>query len=107
MTNPPVLGFGVYEDIYQKATLYVPVGYKYVYRITEGWKKFVNIQEKDFDAGAQEDLNGDGKVDALDIQNIINACASGETDIKFDVNGDGKIDALDIQQVINVAAVSE
>ena len=53
------------------------------------------------------DINGDSKVDALDIQTIINACANSETDVKYDMNNDGKVDALDIQQVINVASASK
>ena len=110
MSNPPEIVksvFGYDENIYQKAALYVLVGCKDVYSNTEGWKMFMNIEEKDFGAGASEDLNGDGKIDALDIQNVINACASEKTDAKFDVNEDGKVNALDIQQVINVAAASE
>ena len=109
MTHPPVLKenkhvFGWDDSIYQTATLYVPLGCKDVYSNKTGWSKFVNIQEKDFSAGAPEDLNGDGKVDAQDIQSVINACAGNDADTKFDVNGDGKVDALDIQQVINTAA---
>jgi hypothetical protein len=52
------------------------------------------------------DLNGDGKVNALDIQTIINACVDSSTDSKFDINKDGKVNALDIQEVINAAAAA-
>jgi hypothetical protein len=52
-------------------------------------------------------MNGDGKVDALDIQTIIMACANGLTDSKFDITGDGKVDALDIQTNIMIAATAE
>ena len=50
------------------------------------------------------DFNGDGEVNALDIQIIINACAAGSEDADYDVNADGQVDALDIQAVINLAA---
>ena len=52
------------------------------------------------------DMNGDGKVDALDIQTIIMACANDLTDSKFDITGDGKVDALDIQTIIMIACFS-
>ena len=82
MTNPPesIFAFGNDENIYQKATLYVPVGCKDIYSNTEGWKNFVNIEEKDFNATTtvKEDVNEDGKVDALDIQQVINVAAASE-----------------------------
>ncbi len=53
------------------------------------------------------DLDGNGIVNALDIQIIINACVAEATDAKFDINGDGIINALDIQEVINIAAATE
>ena len=83
MTNPPVIAnnvFGDDDNIYQKAALYVPVGCKDIYSNTEGWKNFVNIEEKDFNATTtvKEDVNGDGKVNALDIQQVINVAAASE-----------------------------
>lgn len=36
---------------YMNATLYVPVGMKPLYEITDGWKEFFDIQEKDFSTG--------------------------------------------------------
>jgi rhamnogalacturonan endolyase len=50
------------------------------------------------------DVNGDGLVNALDIQKIINVSASGSHDSPYDLNGDGLVNALDIQKVINIAA---
>jgi hypothetical protein len=50
------------------------------------------------------DLNGDGIVNALDIQLIINAAVAELTDPKYDLNGDGIVNALDIQTVINIAS---
>ncbi len=83
MTNPPEIVksvFGYDDNIYQKAALYVPVGCKDIYSNTEGWKNFVNIEEKDFNATTtvKEDVNGDGKVNALDIQQVINVAAASE-----------------------------
>jgi endonuclease I len=50
------------------------------------------------------DLTGDGVVNALDIQTIINASINESTDAKFDFNNDGLVNALDIQKVIMIAA---
>jgi hypothetical protein len=58
------------------------------------------------DVSSPCDLDGNGKVNALDIQTIINACVDSSTDSKFDINKDGKVNALDIQEVINTAAAS-
>lgn len=52
------------------------------------------------------DINGDGQVNALDIQAVINAAVVSSTEAKYDINGDGIVNALDIQGVINVAAAT-
>ena len=75
-----------YQGVFEKSSRTVTVRYVYKDSTT-----------------AKEDVNGDGTVDALDIQAVINAAANGN-DVKFDVNGDGSVDALDIQTVIKVAA---
>ncbi len=50
------------------------------------------------------DINGDGVVDALDIQAIINAVVAETKDDKYDLNRDKYVNALDIQTVIMIAA---
>lgn len=50
------------------------------------------------------DLNGDGMVNALDIQAVINGAVSTQYNERLDINKDGIVNALDIQKVINVAA---
>jgi M6 family metalloprotease-like protein len=64
----------------------------------------------DFMGGAapaiKGDLNGDGIVNALDIQLEINACVAGASEAVYDLNEDGIVNALDIQTVINIAALS-
>lgn len=51
------------------------------------------------------DVNGDGKVNAVDIQLVINKVlglpADAPDPARLDVNQDGQVDALDIQLVIN------
>lgn len=53
------------------------------------------------------DVNCNGIVNALDVQEIINAAVVESAESKYDINGDGKINALDIQEVINIAAATE
>ena len=82
------------------ATLHVPVGTKELYANAEGWKNFSKIVEgNDPEKG---DANGDGKVDAADIVDIVNYMMGKPTSTgKFnenaaDVNGDGIINVADI-----------
>jgi hypothetical protein len=52
------------------------------------------------------DVNGDGKVDAVDIQIVVNAVLQREgakESYDADVNRDGKVDAADLQLVVNHA----
>ena len=53
---------------------------------------------------ANGDLNGDGFVDASDIQIVLNDMAEEKNDPKCDLNGDGYIDASDIQVILNIMA---
>lgn len=46
--TPPYL-YDVAQDVYQNATLYVPVGALDIYRNEWPWNRFVNIQEKEFE----------------------------------------------------------
>ena len=48
------------------------------------------------------DFNGDGSVDALDIQDIITLMCNDEYDAKADVNKDNAVDALDIMDIITI-----
>lgn len=47
------------------------------------------------------DVNGDGAVDASDIQTVINAALGVTVNPNADINGDGSVNAIDIQTVIN------
>jgi len=51
------------------------------------------------------DINGDGFVNAVDVQLVINAALGIAIDPAYtaDVNGDGSVNAVDVQQVINAA----
>ncbi len=49
------------------------------------------------------DTNADGKVNAADVQYVINAALGLDTPVPANVNRVGAVDALDIQAVINAA----
>ena len=50
------------------------------------------------------DINGDGAIDALDVQLVINAALGLDIGgFDADVNGDGVVNAVDVQIVINTA----
>lgn len=51
------------------------------------------------------DVNGDGSVDAVDVQLVINAALGLPIDSTYrpDLNGDGEVNAVDVQLVINAA----
>ena len=53
------------------------------------------------------DLNGDGFVDASDIQIVLNDMAEDANDPAHDLNGDGFVDASDIQVILNIMAEEE
>jgi chemotaxis protein histidine kinase CheA len=54
-------------------------------------------------SGLAGDVNADGRVDAVDIQNVINAALGQETEAPADVDKVGDVNALDVQKVINAA----
>lgn len=56
-----------------------------------------------FRAGLLGDVNGDGAVDAVDIQLVINAALGVTPNPAADLNDDGDVNAVDIQLVINTA----
>ena len=50
------------------------------------------------------DINGDGDVDAVDVQLVINAALDIDIEgLDADVNDDGDVNAVDVQLVINAA----
>ncbi len=52
---------------------------------------------------ARPDVNGDGFVNAIDVQLVINEALEIDTGYDYDINGDGTVNALDVQLVINAA----
>ena len=61
----------------------------------------LTVEEND---GKFGDLNGDGYVDASDIQVILEELAGGAHSDANDLNGDGHVDASDIQVILSIMA---
>ena len=65
------------------------------------------LEVKEGTVGKKGDLNGDGFVDASDIQIVLNDMADETNDPSHDLNGDGFVDASDIQVILNIMAEEE
>ncbi|MFN8008609.1 MAG: dockerin type I domain-containing protein [Terriglobia bacterium] len=48
------------------------------------------------------DVNGDGAVNALDMQGLSNAILAGSTSAVYDINRDTVVNALDLQRLANI-----
>ena len=64
----------------------------------------LTVEEGGVEPGIRGDLNGDGFVDASDIQVILNDMSNETNDPVHDLNKDGFIDASDIQVILNIMA---
>ena len=86
------------------ATLYVPKGKVAVYQNTSGWNWFAGIEE--IKSSGKGDVNGDGFVDADDIQAIADYIMgknpSGFNFANANMNGDTKVDAADLVLLVNL-----
>ena len=99
----------IYEQAFsnrKNAILYVPNGCVDVYKSANYWKDFGQILESGKDADAIYDVNGDGRVDVIDVTNII-SFISGQTPDGFDmttadINCDGKVNIADVVSLINI-----
>ncbi len=48
------------------------------------------------------DVNGDGSVNALDLQGLSNGILAGSTSSVYDINRDTAVNALDLQRLANI-----
>ncbi|MBQ0115122.1 MAG: leucine-rich repeat protein [Bacteroidales bacterium] len=95
----PVLEEEVFNsETYENATLYVPHSGVHSYKVADGWKEFLHIEEKG-------DLNSDRKIDIADLNAIINIIL-GFTPVydlyRTDINGDFIVDIKDLNAIINI-----
>ncbi len=48
------------------------------------------------------DMNGDGKIDVIDVTALVNGVLNGNINEACDVNGDGRVDVSDVTTLINL-----
>ena len=56
---------------------------------------------------ADADTNGDAKVNAVDVQQVVNAALGLDAPGATDLDGDGATSAVDVQRVLNAALTGE
>ena len=87
------------------ASLTVPYGSKTKYEAAAGWKLFQPITEME-PQGTPGDANGDGGVDASDIDVVVRYIMEGDFEgFNFgnaNLNGDDKVDTADLVLLINM-----
>ncbi len=66
--------------------------------------KAVKLVVEEAQQGVVGDLTGDEKVNAADIQALLNIIAAGEYSTAADLTGDEKVNAADIQALLNIIA---
>jgi alpha-mannosidase len=52
--------------------------------------------------GSKCDINGDGSINVLDLQRLVNAILTATGSSSEDLNGDGQVNVLDLQILVNV-----
>lgn len=90
------------NNTYNNAIVYVPIGAKRDYELTNYWNLFTNIVEMNMDETPPGDANGDGEVNITDISALIDVILSGEFSSACDVNDDGEINISDINAIIDI-----
>ena len=66
--------------------------------------KAVKLVVEEAQQGVVGDLTGDDKVNAADIQALLNIIAADEFNAAADLTGDSKVNAADIQALLNIIA---
>jgi hypothetical protein len=91
---------GEYDLALKGIVMHAPDGTE----IAQVENKAFKLTVEEGETGEKGDLNGDGYIDASDIQVILNDMSNETNDPKCDLNGDGYIDASDIQVILNIMA---
>lgn len=72
--------------------------------IAQDAPRTVSITVEEGQQGVEGDLTGDDKVNAADIQALLNVIAADEFSTAADLTGDNKVNAADIQALLNIIA---
>lgn len=110
---PPVLQSGEWSDrygsfdemAYDSTMLCVPKVLVDVYKTTDGWKNFMNIEG--IEIMGNGDSNGDGQTDISDVAALIDALLGNNNimpvfhPVNADIDGDGSISIIDVSCLID------
>jgi hypothetical protein len=113
-TTPPACGSQALDDINKwECKLFVPKGCQTAYGNAEQWKDFFFMEEGGGTLlqAIVGDANGDGKVNAADIVEMVNA-KNGKASAIFnlqnaDMDGNDEINQADIDAVVNIIMSQE
>lgn len=106
--TPPACGSQALDDINKwECKLIVPKDRASAYQGAEQWKDFFFMEEGESSYSIiSGDANGDGEVDNIDINAIVDYIMKGKTEgfifSNADMNGDQKVNAADIVLILNI-----
>ena len=100
--NPPSCFSSSFSGVDRNnSVLWVPLGSLAAYKVADGWKLFQNIREL-----IPGDANLDGKVDATDIVETVNAVKGSPSESFFlpnaDQNDNKQADSNDVRVIVNI-----
>jgi uncharacterized protein YjdB len=104
---PPFIGTddpAKMNNVFNKATLYVPKDAIEDYKYDDWWKRFKSVKEDDSTPSNLGDVNGDGDVNTSDVVAVYNFIidGTGVTKEAADVNGDGDVNSTDVVAIYNL-----
>ena len=107
-TVPPSLSIEspFHGDVYQQATLHVPVGCEQAYRSSD-WGRFLTIVGDISENGSIGDVNNDGETTIADANSVIDIVVMGGNNghtrmPAADINGDNEVNIADVNAIINM-----
>ncbi len=97
---PSMGNVNCFNNVYNDATLYIPIGATEDYQLTNYWNKFAHIVEKNLDV-VPGDVDGDGRVGISDVPSLIDLLLGGGSIDSADVDGDGVVSISDVSALID------
>ena len=102
MTPPTMTNVETFDEVcYSNATLRVPESSLDKYRNADWWRKFQHIEGVG-SPGLPGDVNGDGELGIADINTLIDAILSSNTEPIYDINGDNEVTISDVMALIDM-----
>ena len=96
--EPISVNANVFNNVYEHATLRVPMASVDAYKAASPWNKFSRIIAID---PSQGDVNLDGRTDIADVADLIDQLLAGDFTEYGDVNADGKVNLDDVTAIID------